>query len=651
MFDDALPIQYNPIIEIQNALRLKPTYNFIANAYAEYNFTKALTLKITGGYTRNTNEAQAFYNSKTYYGADTIPGRATVGNGVSGSIYNNYYNTWVNENTLNYKKTFAGSHQLNVLVGASFQKMQSAIRGFSVTHIPKDDETLGLDALGYAPALWSSTGASYSATASSSRWTMASFFGRLNYDYKGRYLLTATLRDDGSSKFAPGHKWGIFPSVAGAWRLSDEVFMKKISTVSDAKIRLSYGKTGNNRVGDFDYLPILGFASGTNPVGYTYNNQAGGSGAAISSIGNADLKWETTAQTNAGLDLGFFQQRILFTFDWYRKVTDDLLLRANVPTTLGVSTAIVNIGKMQNTGLEFSLTTSNIDQKNFKWVSAFNISFNRNKLLALTKGATYLTNQGGVLGRNNSYNTLPAYISKLGQPLGQLYGEVFDGIYQYSDFNKMPNGTYTLKPGIPYYISPSTPQPGWAKYKDINGDGVVDGSDYTVIGRGQPIHTGGFSNNITYKNFDLNIFFQWSYGNNLINANRIVFEAPGENYPTGINLMATMANAWSPTNQTSNIPTGAGTNYLAYNSRVVEDGSYLRLKTVQLGYTLPRTLLKRIKMSTLRLYVTAQNIFTWTKYSGPDPEVSTLNSVLTPGFDYMAYPMPKTIVFGLNASF
>ncbi|MFL9484195.1 TonB-dependent receptor [Chitinophagaceae bacterium LWZ2-11] len=657
LFDPTFPNSpgINPITDLTNQIRQTLNFNLFANAYLEYTFSKNLVLRVTGGITKNNAETDAFYNSNTYYGRDTIPGRTAIGNGISGSISYANNNIWLNENTLTYNKTINKDHHLNVLAGASFQKSTTENRGFATTHIPKDYETMGLNSLNLAPSLWSPTGSSYSVTASNtSLWTQASFLGRVNYDYKSRYLFTASFRADGSSKFAPGKKWGYFSSYSAAWRLSSESFMKNIRVISDAKIRAGYGETGNNRVGDFAYLPQLAFASSTSFTGYTYNNQSGSSGATVSSIGNADLKWETTGMSNIGLDLGLFKNRILFTFDWYKKVTKDLLLQANMPLTTGVSSATQNVGKMQNTGLEFSLTTTNIQTKNFKWVSSFNISFNRNKLLAVTQGANFLTIPANTiigLGVNNTYNALSPYISVVGQPVGQMYGVIADGLYQYSDFNQLPNGSYVLKPGIPYYGSASTPQPGWAKYKDINHDGVIDTKDYTIIGRGLPIHTGGFGNNFSYKNFDLNIFFQWSYGNNLINANRIVFEAPADNFPNFINLMATEANRWSPTNQGSKIPVGMATSYAGYNSNVVEDGSYLRLKTVSLGYTLSAAALRRAKISSLRFYMSAQNLYTWTNYSGPDPDVSTRNTVQSPGFDYMAYPMPKTIVFGLNATF
>ncbi len=642
----------NPITDLQNQLRQTLTTNIIANFYAEYAFSKELSFRTTASITKSNTETDAFYNSQTYYGRDTLPGRTNIGNGVSGSMLFNQLTTWANENYFTYNKSFVGLHHITAIAGASFTKTTTQNDGFSTIHIPKDYETMGLDALNLAPTLFNSTTVDYSVIASnSSRNSQASFYGSLQYSYASKYFVTAYYRADGSSKFGAGNKWGYFPAISGAWRLSNENFMKKTKVINDLKIRGGYGETGNNRIGDFAYLPQLAFASSTSFTGYDYGNQPGGTGATISSLGNVGLKWETQVQTNLGLDLSLLKSRIGFTFDWYKKISKNLLLNAPVPLTTGVSSAIMNIGQLQNTGLEFSLNTVNVQTKSFRWTSAFNISFPRNKILALSNGATFLTSGiSQTLGQNNTYGTNP-YIATVGQPIGQMYGVLFNGLYQYSDFDRLPNGTYKLKPGVPYYVSATTPQPGWAKYKDINGDGQVNTSDYTIIGRGYALHQGGFTNNFSYKGFDISVFLQWSYGNNILNGNRMIYEAPVDNFPAALNMMATEVNRWSPTNQNTNIPVGQGTNYAAFNSRVVEDGSFLRLKTMQVGYTIPASVLHRIKISTIRIFASAQNLHTWTKYSGVDPDVSTSYSVLTPGFDYNAYPTPKTYVLGLTASF
>ncbi|MFT3822288.1 MAG: TonB-dependent receptor [Chitinophagaceae bacterium] len=619
----------NPVIDIQNQLRENKTNSLMANAYAEYTLAKGLTLRVTGGITNNLTRANTFNNSKT------SSGNPRNTNGVNGSIYNYTTSTWLNENTLTYKTTFNNAHHLTVLAGFSSQKSQTATTGIAATQVP--NEQLGLDAL--------DQGASQSITSLSSRWTLASLLGRINYDYKSKYLLTASFRADGSSKFSPGHRWGYFPSGSIAWRMSSEEFMKSISFISDAKLRISYGTTGNNRVSDFPYLSQLTFPIAN---GYSYNNQALSQGVVLSAYGNPDLKWETTAQTDIGYDVGFLKNRIQLTVDWYKKVTRDLLLNASLPYTTGLSSAYKNIGKMQNTGWEFTLNTINVQTKDFTWSSNFNISFNKNKVLALTENQEYLNS---TVTFDTRYNGLFPYIALLNQPVAQLYGLTWDGVYQYSDFDKSPQGTYTLKSNITTNgVARANIQPGDIKYKDINGDLVVDAKDYTVIGRALPIHTGGFSNNFTYKNFDLNVFLQWSYGNQLINANRLVFEGSISNNPY-LNQYATYANRWTAENPSNTYYRAKGGGNAYYSSRVVEDGSYLKLKTVSLGYNLPANLLKKNKIKGMRVYASAQNLYTWTNYSGPDPEVSVRNSTLTPGFDFAAYPHARTLTLGLNVTF
>lgn len=255
---------------------------------------------------------------------------------------------------------------------------------------------------------------------------------------------------------------------------------------------------------------------------------------------------------------------------------------------------------------------------------------------------------------NGSYNSSPLYVAKVGQPIGEMFGYVSNGVYQYSDFDKSPTGVYTLKSNVPTsFTSRSTsPVPGAVKLKDLNGDGVITPADRTVIGHGEPLHTGGINNNFTFYNFDVSIFLQWSYGNNIYNANRLIFENGSPNNPSSyLNQYATYANRWTPTNQTNDLPSAnPGSlpgNY--YWSRVVEDGSYLRLKTLSVGYTIPHKVLDRAKVfKQFRLYLSAQNLWTWTNYSGLDPEVNASTNALTPGFDYSVYPRAKTLTVGLN---
>ncbi|RZK67064.1 MAG: TonB-dependent receptor, partial [Pedobacter sp.] len=365
-----------------------------------------------------------------------------------------------------------------------------------------------------------------------------------------------------------------------------------------------------------------------------------------SNLGNDNISWEKTSQFDAGLELSFFRDRINLVVDAYKKVTDDLLLNANIGSHNGYNTLYQNIGKIQNTGLEFTLNTVNIKTKNFSWTSDFNISFNRNKVLELTDGQSSLLSTVSLTG---DYNGTSLYMAKIGEPVASFYGLVWEGNYQYADFTQRADGSYYLKGNLPYHgADRAAIQPGDIKYADQNGDGVVNDLDMVVMGRALPVHTGGFNNNFNYKNFSLSVFFQWSYGNDIMNANRLMLEGNPADRP--INQFASYNNRWTPENQNNTYYriNGAGPRGV-YSTRTLEDGSFLRLKTVQLAYTLPKKLIKSI--SSLQVYASAQNLITWSSYSGMDPEVSTRNSILTPGFDYSAYARNRILTMGLKVAF
>lgn len=625
--------KFNPIINQKNLLRNNKTQNLNFNAYLDYNIIKNLKLRVTGGINNTNVVNETFNNSNTYYGSpNTGPGRTS---GVNGSIAQANTKNWSNENTLTYSKIFSKKHNVNILAGYSAQGNVTNSNGFGATLLP--NEKLGLSGLdeGIINPV---------SDVSSSLWNLSSFFTRVKYNYQSKYYIEASYRADGSSKFAPENKWSYFPSVGASWRFIKEDFLKDSKILSDGKLRASYGKTGNNRVNDFAYLSSTGVVSGNS---YPFNN---GYTSSIfpTTIGNANIKWETTDQYDAGVDLGFLKDRITLTADIYKKNTNDLLLNANLPSSSGYGSALKNIGAVSNKGLELSLSTINISNKNFQWSSSFNISFNRNKVISLAEDQqVYLSTTNW----DNNYRSIPSYIAKIGSPLGQMYGFIWDGVYQFSDFTKTSTGEYLLKDNVPSNGSNrQNIQPGDIKYKDLNGDGTMSSADYTVIGSSLPKHTGGFSNNFAYKGFDLNVFFQWSYGNDIQNNNRLVFEgnALGKRF---LEQFDSYTDRWSPENQgSSNYRTG-GFAGAAYSSRTVEDGSFIRLKTVSLGYNLPKTLLSKAYMKSVRVFVSGQNLYTWTKYSGLDPEVSAYNSVLTGGFDYSSYPRARTIAFGANITF
>jgi TonB-linked SusC/RagA family outer membrane protein len=622
--------RFNPYLSLKNTYNRNINKDLLANAYVEYRITPELVLKITGGINDRLSIAQRFNNSRTQ------SGNPNSVNGPNGSITNNSFSSLLNENYLTYTKSIRKVHNIVAVVGASNQQVRTSSNGFTAIKVPNDQ--LGIKAIQGAVPNTVFTSASNN--------SVASFLGRVNYSYNSKYLVTVSFRADGTSKFAPGNRWAYFPSGAVAWNISKEKFMQgKISNViSNAKIKTSYGKTGNNRVDDFAYLTRFAQDAGG---AYPFNNTAF-FGAYPAAIGNTNLKWETTDQIDLGLELGLLRNRITVELDLYQKVTSDLLLFASIPPSSGFSQIYKNVGKVQNKGLELTVNTTNIQTKNFNWTTSFNISFNRNKLLQLAEGQEAIGRSTGF--SNTLFSQANAYIAKIGQPLGLMYGLVFDGVYQYSDFDQPSPGTYVIKSNVAGNgASRAAIRPGDVKYRDINGDGTINTFDYTVIGRSLPIHIGGFNNNFTYKNFDLNIFFQWSYGNDIQNLNKAAFMGG----ITNVNQYEDYKNRWTPTNPSTTIPraTGFASAFAGYSSYSIEDGSFLRFKTMALGYTVPASVLKLWKIQSIRAYGSAQNLFTWTKYSGQDPEVNLLNNVLTGGLDFSSYPKARTITFGLDITF
>ena len=619
--DDALDMtndyRFNPYMDLLNAYRKYYVNNLQLNGYVAYDILKGLKLKISGGFTNDSRNSDQFNNSNSRYGSPISNDK------VNATVQRMQRLTWLNENVLTYQTRVKKHHAINSLFGVTFQNSDYESYSFKTTNIP--NESLGMAGM--------NEGIPSTTTSLKSSWSMMSYLARINYDYKSKYYATASFRADGSSKFSKKNHW-----------------------LDELKLRLSWGLTGNNRVGEYDYYDMLAMlkakqgtyiSNGSNSsTVYPFENNLNSIGIAPISILNEDLKWETTEQWNVGLDLDFFNERLGITVDWYLKTTRDLLLDAVLPQSTGFFSAMKNIGKIRNSGWELTLNTVNIQTKNFKWSSNFNIAFNKNKVLELAENQTALLTSAYF---DQNYNAQPTYISKVGYPMGMMYGYIYEGTYKYDDFYNS-GGTYTLRPDVPAYTGETNTQPGMPKYKDVNGDGKIDSSDRTFIGRGQPIHTGGFTNDFSYKGFDLSIFFQWSYGNDILNANRLFFE--NVNGKKDLNQFASYADRWTPENPESDIPaaTKSSSNQVV-SSRVIEDGSFLRLKTVTLGYNIPTKYTQRWKIANARVYVAGQNLWTLTSYSGYDPEVSIRNSAITPGLDYSAYPRAYAINFGVSLGF
>lgn len=621
----------NPVLDLQNQYQYNYNEQFEGLGNVSINILDDLVLKVSGGVRKNGIQFDKFFNSKTSKGSPNNPNNL---DGINGSVLHRKTSSWSNENTLTYTKTFNQKHTVTALGLLSFQENKLLSDGYSSRMLP--NESLGFAGL--------NEGIPYNPVNTNSYNTRSSYGGRLDYNFDSRYMVTLTFRADGSSKFAPGNRWGYFPGAAVAWNMHNENFLKSNGVISNSKLRGSFGVVGNDRVGDFSYISMLT----TSTDGYGFNNATPLLAVYQSNLGNEDLTWERTTSTDLGYELGLFRNRIELTLDVYKRTTDNLLLNAQLPPTVGFGTAFKNIGKIENKGLELTLNASVVESKDFSWESSFNIAFNKNKVLALTEGQRSLDN--AVQTDVNYSDNL--YTSEIGKPSGMMVGYIWEGNYQYADFNEQAPGVYVLKPEVPSNGRPrNTIQPGDIKYRDLNGDGIVNSDDKTIIGRGQPIHTGGFVNNFRYKGFSLNVFFQWSYGANIYNANRITFEG-NPNGRRNMNQFASYVNRWTPENQTNEHFRAGGEGVIGYHSsKYLEDGSYLRLKTVALDYALPAGFLKKLYMTNFSLNVAMQNIFTWTKYTGLDPEVSTRNNILTPGYDYSAYPQPRTITFGLKANF
>lgn len=629
-FDGSSSATMNPIISVKHEDKERRRRTLIGNARFDYTLMKGLKLIIRGGYTSRQTLSTGFYDSKTYSGYPRLNNLK----GVNGEVSDQMITTWMNENMLDYTKTWKRNHKLNAVLGFTMEGSKTETYGYTAYQIPTESNGMsGID-----------TGTNHDMAALVSDNYLMSWLGRINYSYKSRYMLTMSFRADGSSKFTKENRWAYFPSGAFAWRIGEEKFIRdNMRFISDWKLRASYGMTGNNRVGNYASWPSVVIDDH-----YSFNNSQPGYVAYPSSLGNHDLKWETTEQIDLGTDLRLFKNRVSLTVDWYQKTTRDLLLNANVPFSSGYAKVYKNVGEIRNRGMEFSLSTVNVRSKNFEWTSDFNISFNRSKVMALAEDEDVLLSTITFTG---DFNATYLYMAKVGHPMAQFYGMAWDGCYGYEDFDQQADGSYLLKANVPTNGDDRKAiQPGDIKYVDQNGDGVVNDLDMVVIGRCEPIHEGGFNNTFTYKGLSLGIFFQWRYGYDVMNANRIMFE--GNYAGRNINQFASYADRWSPQNQDSkNFRAGGGGPNGVYSSRTIEDASFLRLKTLSLTYSLPRKIVRKLGMRSVQFSLSAQNLFTWTDYSGLDPEVSVRNSALTPGFDYSAYARNKIYTAGLKLIF
>ncbi len=644
----------NPILLNDAEYRRNYTNTVNLSGYFVYDINKFLSFKSTLGVDFSNIRQNAFNDTITSIARQNSNMPTASINTISRQVLNN-------SNVLTFTMNKSGSrfserHDLDVMLGQETYESVNKSHEIETRYFPigiTAKAALGNMGLGSPP-----TGTTQPPP-SSSEFTnrIFSLFGRINYAFDKKYLVSLSMRADGSSKFADGNRWGYFPSGSFAWRISEEKFMESLKpVVSDLKLRLSYGQAGNNRINDFMFMTQ--FVANTY---YSVNDQLI-TAFRPQSLANANLVWESTIARNLGLDIGLFRDRLSLSVDVYRNSTKDLLVNVPVPTSSGYTSQIQNVGKTTNRGVEVQLNAAPIVNRNFSWRANFNISFNKNNIESLGQYQDFFLFSSGWGGSNQPSD----YLVRPGNPVGTIWGLQTDGYYNISDFD-YNNGVYTLKAGVPSNagVTATAPQPGMLKFRDLDGNGVVDDKDRTIIGNTQPKFFGGLNQQFTYKNFDLSVFVNFQFGNDVYNANKLEFTS---GYTVNSNLLSMMNDRWRTIDENGVVVTdpaalaklnenatlwaplrSASSFYV--HSWAIEDGSFLRVNNITLGYTLPNNLMKKIGISNFRVYATVNNLAVLTNYSGYDPEVNTRRGTpLTPGVDYSAYPRSRAFIFGLNLS-
>ena len=592
------PNWYRVAQEVKNDTK---STRLLSNAYVDVEVIDGLHFKSSANIDLD-NKQLLYFSPSTSGGIFAPPPQKT-----KAAITTSSYYSWLTENMLTYTKTFNEDHHIDALLGYTAQKYRYDYSKLNGTDFP-DDQVTALSAA-----------ATTNGTSDIQEWSLLSWVSRLNYNYKGKYLVSLAIRRDGSSRFGSDNRWGNFPSVSAGWIASDEEFMKSISKLSYLKLRGSYGVTGNNNIGNYSYYAAV------NSQNYVFNNVLG-SGKATTSLSNSELGWERTSQLDLGVDIGLFKDRIFFQYDYFKKNTSDMLYSLSVPQASGFDEFTTNTGEFKFWGHEFVISTKNMVGK-FKWNTDFNISFVRNKVVDLGPDIEFI---GGLTGN--------PHITEVGQPIGMFIGYVFDGIYNnQAELDAAPkHATSTV---------------GTVRMKNTNDDNVIDDNDRTIIGNPNPKFTFGLTNNLSYMNFDLGIIISGAYGNEIMNR---TLESV-QNLDGVFNVTKDVANRWrSPENPGDGIHPRAmiGTALArSMNSRWVSDGSYATIKNITLGYTIPAQSKLRYFKS-IRIYTSIQQALVLTKYNGSNPEVSSNGGdALGQGIDWSAYPVPRTVSFGLNLNF
>ncbi len=575
---------------------------FQSNLYAEINLFEGLKFRTTMGANINSRRSGQYY-PRTLERGNAVDGEATLGFAKS--------TNFITENYLTYNKTIANVHDISIMGGYSYQSdRRESLNTITSGFISDSFSWWNIGAGVNEPYLSSATVFS----------EISSFYGRLNYSFNNKYLLTFNARYDGSSNFAANNKWAFFPSAAFAWNISEESFLSSSSLVDVLKLRLSYGQTGNQSIRPFQSL-----ASFTTVL----TTVQGGEAPALrpGSPGNPDLTWETTTQTDIGIDLAIWQSRLAFTADYYDMKTTDLLFAMPLPLYSGFASQLANIGTVQNKGVEFTVS-GEILTGELKWTTNANISFNRNKILELpendTEGNDILYGSAPLPGGGN------VLLLREGQPVGLFWGYRYLGVLQNGD-TQLVNGE-----GV-----------GGESFMDLDANDTLTAEDRTIIGDPNPDFTWGWNNTFSYKGFELNVFIQGSQGGDLFNFTLMELgRLEGD-----INTTVDALNRWTPQNTNTDVPMANPSRQFVASDRWVEDGSYIRVKNISLGYNFPASLLSKINMRSARVYVSGQNLFTITGYRGLDPEVAYRSSSSTLGLDYGSYPQVRSYTVGLNIGF
>jgi len=603
---DASTNLFNPLALANEITNTAQTGRFLGNINASYQINNEFKLNLMAGATYNNlremrfvPQLPAFLNGPPN-GADNT---ATIVN-------------WISEATLNYNKQL-GNHSIAALIGTSAQKESIKTNMLASNNFPNN----------LVPYLNAVSGVFTDGGADLNDWSLLSYLSRFNYNYKGKYYVTASVRTDGSSRFGNNSKYGVFPSAALAWRMSQESFLKDIAFLDDMKMRLSYGQTGNNNIGNYEHYATVMY--------YKYNfggNVAGG--YAPDRLANPDLTWEKQRSFNFGLDVSILKNRIAFSADYFNSRNTDLLLNVNVPAVTGFNTTLQNIGEVKNTGFEFVLNTRNIS-KAFTWDTDLNLSTYRNEVLRLGPSGDPIISE--------------RHITMIGKPIGMFYGLLTDGVFR--NQQELDAGPI-YNPG-----APDRSRVGDQRFKDISGpngvpDGVINSYDYTIIGSPYPDFYYGMTNRFAYKNWSLNVSLQGAYGNQITStANDIRLTTRSRSKTLDTQLGYWQSEQQPGDGQTprpNDAPTGG---VRTVSTRYLDSGSYLRINNITLGYQLPSTWVERLRMSSLRIYLTANNPFIITKNTSFNPDVSTGTDALTPGIDYNNYPLPKSFLLGLNVRF